>query len=146
MVDVKIARVTVFFKKMNNYIDGLKIGNLSSERSPTLTDYPNQIFILDRHEVKNGVNPVFLIYKHCIFRGMVSGYGLRGAGYGMRGTGYGLRGAGYGMRGTGFGLRVAGCGLRGTGCGLRVQGSAQSLARKTASQFDIRYSAVRCSN
>ena len=65
MVEVKINRVTVFFK-MNNYIDGLKIGNLSSERSPTPTDYPNQIFILDRPEVKNGVNHVFLIYKHCI--------------------------------------------------------------------------------
>jgi hypothetical protein len=107
--------------KLVSYIDGLKIGNLSIERSPTPTDCPNRIFILDRSEVKNGVNHVFLVYKHCILRGM--GCGLRVAGYGVQG----FRGSEVqGFRGSGFrGSEVQGFrgsevqGFRGSG----VQGS-----------------------
>ena len=56
----------LFQTKMVNGVDGLKIGILSIYRSPTFVNFPKWIFILDRSEVKNRVNHVFLVYKHCI--------------------------------------------------------------------------------
>ena len=51
---------------MINYTDGNKNREYKYQGFPNTRKYPIQIFILDRSELTNGVNYVFLDYKHCI--------------------------------------------------------------------------------
>ena len=63
--------------EMVKNIDGLKSDNLCVPHALKRVAFSMRLLILDRSGVKNGVNYVFPVYKHCILRGRVQGSGFK---------------------------------------------------------------------
>jgi hypothetical protein len=70
-------------KKITNDTGWIDDRDPDNRAFPNAHSCPNRMFILDRSEVKNGVNHVFRSYKHCILSGR--GLGVLGSGFWVQG-------------------------------------------------------------